>query len=179
MPTHPVGLLMHHLRRLAGAREVRDQSDEALVRRFAESRDEAAFEALVRRHGPMVLAVCHRVLDNHADAEDAFQATFLILARKPAALRRRTSVGSWLHGIALRVSLRARIARARRQAREQRMAARTADSNRADLHELAVVLDDQLEQLPAKYRDPLVLCYLEGLRRAEAAKQLGWCLRTF
>jgi RNA polymerase sigma factor (sigma-70 family) len=179
MPSYPLGLVMHHLRRWAGAQEVRDQSDEALVERFAESRDEAGFEALLRRHGPMVLAVCRRVLGNHADAEDAFQATFVILARKAGAIRKRSSVGSWLHGIALRVSLGARRARTRRQAREQETPIRTTDSGRADLHDLAAVLDDQLERLPAKYRDPLVLCYLEGMTRAEGAKQLGWCLRTF
>jgi RNA polymerase sigma factor (sigma-70 family) len=175
---YPVGILMRHLRRLAGTQEVRDQSDQALVRRFAESRDEAAFEALVRRHGSMVLAVCRRVLGNEADAEDAFQATFLVLARKPAAIRKRSSVGSWLHGIALRVSLRARAAAARRRAREQQTLPRSADSAHAGLRELAAMLDDELDRLPAKYRDPLVLCYLEGLTRAEAAKQLGWCLRT-
>jgi RNA polymerase sigma factor (sigma-70 family) len=179
MPNHPVGLVLHQLRRLAGAREARAQSDEALVRRFAESRDEAAFEVLLRRHGPMVLGVCRRVLANHADAEDAFQATFLILARKAAAVRNRSSVGSWLHAVALRVSLRARQARSRRHTREQQTPVRTTDALRAELHDLAAVLDDQLDRLPAKYRDPLVLCYLEGLTRAEAAKQLGWHVRTF
>jgi RNA polymerase sigma factor (sigma-70 family) len=175
---HPFAFLTGHLRRFAGTPEVHDQSDQTLVRRFAESRDEAAFEALVGRHGSMVLAVCRRVLANEADAEDAFQATFVVLARNPAAIRKRSSVGSWLHGIALRVSLRSRAAAARRRAREQETILRNADAGRADLRELAAMLDDQLDRLPEKYRDPLVLCYLEGRTRSEAARQLGWTLRT-
>jgi RNA polymerase sigma factor (sigma-70 family) len=170
---------MYQLRRLAGTQEVRNQSDQALLRRIVESNDEAAFEALLWRHGPMVLAVCRRVLGNDADAEDAFQATFLVLARKSALIRKKSSVGSWLHGIALRVSLRARAASARRRVREQQAPIRNADAGQAELRELAAMLDDEVSRLPAKYRDPLVLCYLEGLTRAEAAAQLGWCLRTF
>jgi RNA polymerase sigma factor (sigma-70 family) len=169
---------MRHIRRLVGVQDRLEQSDNVLVKQFAECGDQAAFEALVRRHGPMVLGVCRRVLRNDADADDAFQATFLVLARKAGAVRKGNSIGSWLHGIALRVSLRARVAAARRAEREQHAPARSPDPLRAGLQELAAALDDELSRLPARYRDPLVLCYLEGHSRPQAAHQLGCSLRT-
>src|SRR5262245_39483591 len=108
MATVPSALLLRHIQILAAARGSEELPDDELVRRFVTRRDGAAFEALVRRHGALVLGICRRVLRREQDAEDAFQATFLILARKAGSLRKLQSVGSWLHGIAHRVAQRAR-----------------------------------------------------------------------
>jgi RNA polymerase sigma factor (sigma-70 family) len=176
----PPELLLHHLRELTRGRAPDDAPDAELVRRFAAHRDEAAFAALLRRHGPMVLGVCRRVLGNHADAEDAFQATFLVLARNAPAIRKRASVGSWLHGVARQVAVRAKVAAARRQERERRAPERPVPGPEADAswREVGGVLDEELGRLPDQYRAPLVLCYLGGLTRDEAAQRLGWPLRT-
>jgi RNA polymerase sigma factor (sigma-70 family) len=168
------GILLRDLCRLA-ARRAGDFSDRELMRRFLTERDESAFEALVRRHGPMVLHVCRRTLRDEHDAEDAFQATFLVLARKAATLQRHESVGNWLYGVATRLALRARADAARRRDRERRA---TPKGGRDPLAELTVreaqqVLDEELIRLPAKYRASLVLCCLEGLTRDEAAQRLG------
>jgi RNA polymerase sigma factor (sigma-70 family) len=149
--------------------------DRELVAGFAAGRDERAFEALVRRHGPMVLRVCRRVLGNDHDAEDAFQATFLVLARRAQTLRHRESVGSWLYGVAYRVSLRARSDAARRRAREARAAVPSVADPLAELtvREAQTAFDEELARLPERLRAPLVLCCLEGLTRDEAARGLG------
>jgi RNA polymerase sigma factor (sigma-70 family) len=157
-----------------------EATDGALLARYAASGDEAAFAELVRRHGPMVLGVCRRLLSNAHDAEDAFQAVFLVLARRAAAVRKAESVGAWLYGTAYRVAARARADAARRRAREGR-AAMTPDHDphvEAAWRELRPVLDDELNRLPDKYRRPLVLCYLQGLTNAEAARELGWTKGT-
>jgi len=148
------------------------------MQRFVSDRDEVAFEALVRRHGPMVLRVCRRILREENDAEDAFQATFLVLARKAATLQRQDSVGNWLYGVATRLSLRARKDAARRRDRERRAMEKWGPDPLAELtvREGQQVLDEELTRLPEKYRAPLVLCCLEGLARDEAARQLGWSL---
>jgi RNA polymerase sigma factor (sigma-70 family) len=153
--------------------EAEGQSDGQLLRRFLAERDEAAFAALVRRHGPMVLSVCRRVLGNAADAEDAFQATFLVLVRKAHALRWRSVLGDWLHGVARRTAWKAKGAAAHRWIKEQAMARPEAqgDQTRDDWLPL---LDEELGCLPEKYRLPVVLCDLEGRTRQEAAAQLGW-----
>jgi RNA polymerase sigma factor (sigma-70 family) len=151
-------------------------SDAQLLARYTIQEDEAAFAGLVARHGPMVLGVCRSVLHNHHDAEDAFQATFLVLARSPGSIRKEESLASFLHGVAYRVALRARTSAARQRARERR----TAEASPADplldmtLREVREILHEELHQLPEKYRAPLVLCYLEGLSQEEAARQLGW-----
>jgi RNA polymerase sigma factor (sigma-70 family) len=179
MAKFPPELLMHHLRELAGA-PAEDVSDAELVRRFAVGRDEAAFAALLRRHAPLVLGVCRRVTGNEVDAEDVFQATFLVLARNAAAIRKGGSVGSWLYGVALQLAVRARAAAARRRERERQAPARPVVGPEAEAgsRELAAVLDEELGRLSEKYRAPLVLCYLEGLTRDEAAHRLGWAVRT-
>jgi RNA polymerase sigma factor (sigma-70 family) len=164
-------------------------SDAQLLSRFAGNGDEAAFEALLRRHGPLVLGLCRRLLANPSDADDAFQATFLVLARKAAAIRRRSSVASWLYGVAFRVARRARgrVARqhlSERQVGDVRRADELADQgscsadadppSRAVQRELQQKLDAELQALPEKYRAPLVLCYLQGKTNEEAARELGW-----
>src|SRR5438045_8861145 len=119
MATGPLAGTLGFLRRLATPAELSAQSDADLLACFAAERDESAFAALVRRHGPLVLGVCRRVLGHEQDAEDAFQATFLVLARKAASVRKRAAVGSWLYGVAYHTARRAKAARSRRRAREQ------------------------------------------------------------
>jgi RNA polymerase sigma factor (sigma-70 family) len=154
--------------------------DELLGRFVAGCRDEAAedaFAALVERHGPMVLGVCRRVLGDRHAAEDAFQATFLVLARKAGAIARREQLANWLHGVASRTALDARARADRGRAREQRAFATAAGETRPDdgpeRGELRAILDEELARLPASYRGAVVLCELDGLSRRAAARQLG------
>ena len=150
-----------------------------LLHRFADHRDEGAFAALVDRHGPMVLATCRRILPDHADADDAFQATFLVLARKASSLSDPDRLAPWLHGVARRVAVRARTRSARRSEVEgEGRGDHALVPHEAEARELRAVLDEELARLPAKYRDPLVLCYLEGLTHDEAANQLDWPVGT-
>src|SRR5262249_17481263 len=130
--------------------------------------------------GPLVLGVCRRVLHNWHDAEDAFQATFLTLARKAASISKQDSVGGWLHQVAYNLALKAKAHAATRQARQRQAQNRPPDDPLTELtgRELLAVLDEELQQLPERYRAPLVLCYLEGRTRDEAARQLGWSLGT-
>lgn len=169
-------LLLQQIRRLSGS--ARDQdSDEQLLERFHGCRDEAAFTALVRRHGAMVFGVCRRVLHQEQDAEDAFQATFLLLARKAASLRPQRSLGGWLHQVAYHLALRARENAARRQRTENEvrtMMPSEEPDREVCRRELRSLLDEELGRLPAKYREPLILCYLEGKTNEQAARQLGW-----
>jgi RNA polymerase sigma factor (sigma-70 family) len=150
-------------------------TDGELLDCYLERRDGAAFAALVRRHGPMVLAVCRRVLGNRHDAEDAFQAAFLVLIRRAASVVPRQGVGNWLYGVAYRTALEGRTRTARRRSREREggdMSDRVAV--RAEpLDELCAALDEELHRLPEKYRSALVLCELEGKTVKEAARQLG------
>src|SRR5262249_16271499 len=149
-------------------------TDAQLLDRFVTGRDAEAFAELVRRHGPMVYGVCRRRLHNHADAEDAFQATFLVLARKARSLGRPESLGSWLDGAAYRTALKARAGAGRRREQEgDSMAPAGADpAEEAAGREAGRVLDEELNRLPSKYRDPLVLCHLEGQTHEEAARAL-------
>src|SRR5436190_15410005 len=136
-------------------------SEWQLLQRYLERRDEAAFEALVSRHAPMVLGVCRRMLPDLGDVEDAFQATFLVLVRRARQLGPRDAIGPWLHGVAVRVALRARTRAARRRRHEPialEFPAVAPIDSRPD-PELGEVLDQELSRLPAKYRAPMVLCY--------------------
>jgi RNA polymerase sigma factor (sigma-70 family) len=147
------------------------EDDNALLERFVGGQDAAAFEALVRRHGPMVLGVCRRVLRNDADAEDAFQSTFLVLVRKAASLRLRTTIGQWLYGVAHRTALKAKQMDQGRRERDQQ-AARVEAGTKED-RDLAALLDGELRALPERYRTVLLLCEIEGRTIREAAALLG------
>lgn len=153
-----------------------EPTDRQLLRRFTRAGDESAFEMLVRRHGPMVLGVCRRVLGNADGAEDVFQATFLVLVRRAASLQRPERLGNWLYGVAFRIATRARQNAARRAESERQIAYQPRPEPLPELarRELRSVLDEEMSRLPEKYRAPLVLCYLEGKTNEEAARQLGW-----
>ncbi len=167
--------VFQRIRKLAAVQTGRGCSDRELLARFVGEADEAAFTVLVERHGPLVLGLCRRVLRNADDAEDACQATFLVLARKAASLRKRAALGGWLHGVAYRIAANLRRARARRLRREQRVPTPAVYESDGDVtwRELRTVLDEELQRLPQRYRQPLILCYLEGKTRDEAAQELG------
>jgi RNA polymerase sigma factor (sigma-70 family) len=161
--------------RTADAAAAAGLTDGQLLERFVTRHEEAAFEALLRRHGPMVLGVCRRILHDGHEAGDAFQATFLLLVRKAASIAKKESVGSWLHGVAYRIAVKAKARADRRHARErQMMDTPTAQPFDEILwRDLRRVLDDEVDRLPEQYRAPVVLCHLEGKSYAEAARQLG------
>ncbi len=168
------------LRTLFGAGTLGVLSDGQLLDRFIARRDEPAFEALVLRHSPMVWGVCRRVLRNHHDAEDAFQATFLVLARKASSVLPREMVANWLYGVACQTALKARTVTARRHAREKQVMEMPEPEAvvHAERDELIPLLDQELSRLPDKYRMPIVLCDLEGKTHRDAAFQLGWPIGT-
>jgi RNA polymerase sigma factor (sigma-70 family) len=172
-----VGLL-RYVRALAGTTGG-DRSDADLLGQFVARRDEGAFAALLGRHGPLVLGVCRRVLGDEQDAEDAFQATFLVLARRAASIRRRESLAAWLHRVAFNIASTARLGTARRAL--ERQAARMSRPSPPDevgLRDWRPVLHEEVGRLPEKYRRPVVLCYFEGKTHDEASRQLGWALGT-
>ena len=173
---------VQHFRTVQRARNLRAQGDGALLERFVHDNDAAAFEVLVRRHGPMVLGVCRRVLADSHDADDAFQATFLVLARRAETVRNPAAVGAWLHAVAWQVATRARKARGRRNnvlvLTSLDVGQTEGGAAETEWRELRPVLDEELRRLPAKYRAPVVLCYLEDRSNAEAAEQLGWPVGT-
>ncbi len=176
MATARLGGVLRRLRNAMAAEGLASLADWELLDRFLMHQDDAAYTALLARHGPMVLRVCERVLRDEHDAEDAFQATFLVLARQSRTIRKRSSLASWLHGVAHRVALDAR-ARGLRRRRHEEFARRNDTSPAADdttrWSELCALLDEELQRLPDRLRAPLVLCYLEGCTQDEAASQLG------
>jgi RNA polymerase sigma factor (sigma-70 family) len=174
------GVLLRHIRKLATGDSTVQVPDRQLLGQFAAQHDESAFSALIQRHGPMVLGVCRRVLNNAHDAEDAFQATFLILARKAAAIRQQESVSGWLYQVAYHTALKARVRSSRRAARERETTALPPADPLAEAswREVHALLDEELQRLPDRYRAPLVLCYLEGQTQEQAAAQLGWTKST-
>lgn len=175
------GNTLRSLQTLYREGSVGNLSDGELLERFTARRGdsaEQAFAALVGRHGPLVLRVCRRVLGNAHDAEDAFQATFIVLANRAKAVRRRESLACWLHGVALRVAWSARTVAARRQVHERKTAEAAARSEswlepegRGDSEE---AIHEELGRLPERYRAAILLCDLEGLTQEQAAARLGW-----
>ena len=175
-----MGGTLRHLRDLFGDGTAVGLGDAQLLARYNDSRDEAAFAALVARHGPMVLATCRAILKHEHDVEDAFQATFLVLARKARSVRGGDALGGWLHRVAYRASIRARGAARRRRHREAEAAAMTPlHSAPTDLAtDVAAILHEEVDRLPEKHRLPVVLCDLEGLTYEQAAGRLRWTVPT-
>jgi RNA polymerase sigma factor (sigma-70 family) len=170
-----LGSVLRQIHRLAAVHPRQAETDQELVRRFTTTKDRQAFETLVRRHGSLVLSVCRRVLRQEQDAEDAFQATFLVLARKAASIRDAGALASWLYGVAYRMARSAKRAAGRRRTHEARAEALLPKdpSWETAWREVQTVLDDEIGRLPERLRAPFLLCYLEGHGRAEAARQLG------
>jgi RNA polymerase sigma factor (sigma-70 family) len=169
-------LVVRRLKDLVDAQAARDLPDRVLLHQFARRRDEPVFMALVARHGPLVWKVCRQVLGHEQDAEDAFQATFLVLARKAHRIKKPEALAGWLHGVAMRIARKVRSREAKRRKRDRephRLASLPLPAENA-LEEMQAVLHEELDRLPKNYRLPLVLCYLEGRTRDEAAETLGW-----
>src|SRR5580692_1490022 len=181
MPTRPANRLMPTLRRVVLAGTTSERSDGQLLGAFVTDRDADAFAGLVRRHGPMVLGVCRRVTGDRTVADDAFQAVFLVLARRAAAIKPREQVGNWLYGVAYRTAIKARAVLARRRSREKQvdiMPEPPVTSPPDVWSDLQPVIDEELARLPDNLRLPIVLCDLEGRAQREVAKHLGVPLAT-
>jgi RNA polymerase sigma factor (sigma-70 family) len=181
MANGQIGAVARQVQQLFGDGTLTGLPEGQLLDRFITKRDEMAFAALVGRHGPMVLGVCRSVLRDPNDADDAFQATFLILARKAGAIRRTETLGPWLHRVARRVAVRASVSLTRRRAQEGPVSGDRVDptSERGtDQLGVRLVVHEELDRLPEKYRAPLILCDLEGKTHEEAAVQLGWPVGT-
>lgn len=177
MPTGHANRLLPALKRVVLVRQTADRTDGQLLGAFVADRDPDAFAGLVRRHGPMVFGVCRRVVGDHATAEDAFQAVFLVLARRAATVKPREQVGNWLYGVAYRTAMKARTVQARRRSREKQVDAMPeppAPPTPEDVwSDLRPVIDEELARLPDKLRLPVVLCDLEGRPQREVARSLG------
>jgi len=189
MSSGQLGAVLQHIRQLLAPRPAGETTDRQLLERFVATRDHGAFAALVHRHGSMVWGVCQRILGDAHAAEDAFQATFLVLTRRAGDVRWQESIGNWLHGVACRVAGKARAQTGRRTSRETAMPSSSANDviglpepssaeagplSEAARRELRAILDEEVLRLPEKYRAPVVLCYLEGKTNEEAAAQLCW-----
>jgi RNA polymerase sigma factor (sigma-70 family) len=167
--------VLRFVRGIAASHGPAGDPDRQLLERFVNGADEGAFQALVRRHGPLVLNVCTRVLKNQHDAEDAFQATFLVLVRKAGSVRAPELLGPWLYGVAYRTALRAKAEAMKRRILEQQLVDRASPPAADPLigRDLRLALDEEVNRLPPKYRVPFVLCYLEGKTNEQAAQALG------
>jgi RNA polymerase sigma factor (sigma-70 family) len=175
MSANGMGEVLEHLRKAALLHDHRTLTDEQLLERFFTQRDESAFEALVGRHGPMVFGVCRRIAGNLHDAQDAFQATFLVLVRKASSLKSRELLGNWLYGVAFRTACKARTVATRRRTREIQVPHLPEASARHEVaeYEQQALIDQAVSSLPEKYRVPVVLCELQGRSRREVALQMG------
>ncbi len=183
----PSGAVLRDIQSLFDTGTASGLSDRQLLERFvgrSEPSAGAAFEVLVLRHGPMVLRVCRNVLRDSTDAQDAFQATFLVLVKRSGSIRRLESIGSWLYGVACRVAARARVEAARRRAAERRgglrviQVADSTEESQPDHAEFGPIIQEEVQRLPEKYRAVVALCYWQGLTQEQAAAQLGCPLGT-
>jgi RNA polymerase sigma factor (sigma-70 family) len=174
MATAQFSPLLRHIQRLAAGRSAPPWTDRRLLDEFAARRDEQAFAALVARHGAMVLRVCRRVLGHEQDAEDAFQAVFLVLARNARSIHKREALGGWLHGVAYRTAMKVKRGAARRRRHEARLGERTPPPAAGpSWDDVRAVLDEEVRRLPEAFRSAFVLCALEGKSGPEAAAELG------
>ena len=178
--TEPLGDAIRRLGRSTGLQAPLAQTDSQLLERFVARRDEPAFAALMVRHGPMVLCLCRQMLRDAQEAEDAFQAAFLVLVRNARTIRKRPSLGSWLYGVAYKVAARLR-GRAERRRTQERSGLDLTDIPAAGepvAPDLRFVLHEEIRRLPDKYRMPIILCYLDGKTNEEAAQTLRWPVGT-
>jgi RNA polymerase sigma factor (sigma-70 family) len=168
--------VVDYLRKVTARRLASSSTDATLLQLYVSQRDEVAFETLVNRHGAMVHGVCQRILGNRHDAEDAVQATFLVLVYRAGSVRKQASFSHWLYSVACRTALQARTKLARRRVHEKKVATRAICEAVPDLvwQELHSILDDEVSRLPEKYRTPFALCYLEGMTYEEASRKLRW-----
>jgi RNA polymerase sigma factor (sigma-70 family) len=180
MASEHLGAALRQIHLLFGEGTLAGLSDLQLLERYVSHRDESAFEVLVQRHGSMVLAVCRGVLDDPNDAEDAFQATFLLLARKAGSLWVKDSLGGWLHRVAWRIAYQVKAETVRRRGRERKAAERAGprSTSTPSWDDTQVVLHQEIDRLPERYRVPLVLCYLEDMTYQQAARHLSWSEAT-
>jgi RNA polymerase sigma-70 factor (ECF subfamily) len=180
MSNSQTNTVLRYIRTLPVTEQACNLTDRELMEHFKDRNEEDAFAGLVCRHGPMVLNLCQRILQNEHDAEDAFQATFLVLSRKATSLPPRESLCGWLHSVAGRIAQKAKVAAARRRKNEGLVPEKPVGDPLAQmsLQEARKILDAELARLPDKFRAPLILCYLEGLARDEAANRLGWSVST-
>src|SRR5262245_3750714 len=175
MASGPLSSFIANLRRAVAPHVGTGLGDAELLERWARHGDEAAFEVLLWRHGPLVLSVCRRLLRNPADVEDAFQATFLVLVKKAASVRRGAVLAGWLYRVAYRVALRLRAAAAKRTTLEAGEAEVPAPDGGLEVvwRDVRPVLDEEVNRLADKFRVPFVLCHLQGKTNAEAAAEIG------
>ncbi|SIO58697.1 RNA polymerase sigma factor, sigma-70 family [Singulisphaera sp. GP187] len=174
------GAVLPQIQRIFHGGTLAGLTDGQLLERFATRNDQAAFEALLARYGPLVLTVCRNLLRDRDDVEDAFQATLLVLVRKAGAIQLEASLGPWIYSVAYRVAIRARANRTLRIRRENAMADLDPQAPAGDLdgHDVAPLLHDELARLPERLRAPIVLCYFQGLTHELAAEQLRWPVGT-
>lgn len=175
MGRNPLEVAVARIRALVSTQEAKNQGDRELLRAYSVQNDQTAFGVLVKRHGPLVFSVCKRVLHHDQDAEDAFQAVFIVLARKATSVRKHHSLAGWLHQVSHQVALAARRAamRRRRHESEAKIMEPANPAWQAAWREVQVLLDEEIQRLQPNYREPFVLCHLENLSCAQAARRLG------
>ncbi len=175
MADTPLSPVLRHIRKLAAAERIKERTDVQLLQEFASHNDQTAFAALVRRHGPMVLGVCRNVLRHTQDAEDAFQATFLVFARKAGTIRKAEALVNWLHGVAYRMAMNAKRNAARRRSHEKQAqpAPQSDPAWETAWREVQALLNEEIQRLPQIYQATFILCCLENKSAAEAGRLLG------
>ncbi|HEV8058233.1 MAG TPA: RNA polymerase sigma factor [Gemmataceae bacterium] len=170
MPATQFGNVIQHIHRMAAGGHASGGTDQELLDRFAATQDEEAFAALVTRHGPMVFRVCRRVLEHEQDAEDAFQAVFLVLARNANSIRKREALAEWLHGVAYRTAMKAKRTAARRRNHEAVLQSQApAPGAGPSWSDVQIVLDEEVQRLPKSFRAAFVVCVLQGKTGRQAA----------